>query len=144
MSAAQGGDQTAYSALLKNCVPIIKAVARRSGATMDCVDDVVQETLITLHRARHTYDPGRPFIAWLSVLAQRRAVDVLRRQGRSRTREVHAPIAYENYPTADQTPEQRLEDDHTGVGCERLTFLELDIRNGVDTGLDFCFAGFHR
>lgn len=111
MAAAQGGNQTAYSALLKNCVPIVKAVARRSGATMDCLDDVVQETLITLHGARHTYDPARPFIAWLSVLAQRRAIDVMRRQGRSRAREVHAPVAYESHPTADQPPDQRLEDE---------------------------------
>jgi RNA polymerase sigma-70 factor (ECF subfamily) len=78
---------------------------------MDCIDDVVQETLITLHQARHTYDPSRSFVAWLSVLAQRRAVDVLRRQGRSRVREVHAPVAYENYATTERTAEQRLEDE---------------------------------
>jgi RNA polymerase sigma-70 factor (ECF subfamily) len=111
MVAAQGGDRVAYAALLKSCVPLITVVARKAGASMDCVDDVVQETLITLHRARHTYDPARPFVAWLSVLAQRRAIDVLRRQGRNRTREVHAPIDYENYATTEQTAEQRLEDE---------------------------------
>ena len=110
MAAAQSGDRTAYAALLKTCIPLISAVARRTGASMDCVDDVVQETLITLHGARHTYDPARSFVAWLSTLAQRRAVDVLRRQGRSRTREIHAPIAYDNYATPEQSPEQRLEE----------------------------------
>ncbi len=111
MVAAQGGDGAAYATLLKGCIPLIAAVARRNGATMDCIDDVVQETLVTLHRARHTYDPTRPFAAWLSVLAQRRAVDVLRRQGRSRTREVHAPISYENYATPEQSADQYLEDE---------------------------------
>jgi RNA polymerase sigma-70 factor (ECF subfamily) len=110
MVAAQGGDRRAYAVLLRNCIPVIKAVARNTGTPRDYVDDVVQETLMTLHSARHTYDPGRPFMAWLCVLARRRAIDVLRRHGRNRTREVHAPLVYENYPDAARNPEELLYD----------------------------------
>ena len=67
-------------------------------------DDVVQETLLTVHRARHTYDPSRPFRAWLRTIAERRAIDLLRRQGRQRSREVHDEIAYETHPAAAQAP----------------------------------------
>ena len=81
MAAAQAGERPAYNALLRQCIPIIRAVARRTGAPGDCLDDIVQETLMTVHHARYTYDPRRPFIAWVSALARRRSIDVLRRCG---------------------------------------------------------------
>jgi RNA polymerase sigma factor (sigma-70 family) len=98
MVAAQAGDRSAYESLLRDCIPFIKRVARRQGVAPDRIDDVVQETLLTVHRARQTYDPGRSFTAWLRTIAQRRAIDGLRRHGRTDMREIHAPLAYENYP----------------------------------------------
>ncbi len=97
MAAAQRGDAPAYQALLRECVPVIAAAARRQGVAADRVDDVVQEVLITIHRARATYDPERPFLPWLRAIAQRRAIDSLRRHGRQAVREVHDPIAYEGH-----------------------------------------------
>jgi RNA polymerase sigma factor (sigma-70 family) len=97
MAAAQAGDQAAYGALLRDCVAVIEKVARRQGVPADRIDDVVQETLLTVHRARQTYDPCRSFTAWLAVLAERRAVDVMRKAGRQAMREVHSPLAYERH-----------------------------------------------
>jgi RNA polymerase sigma factor (sigma-70 family) len=102
MAAAQAGDQAAYGALLRDCVGAIEMVARRQGVPPDRVDDVVQDTLLTIHRARQTYDPARSFTAWLSVLAERRAIDLMRKTGRQAVREVHAPLAYERH--SDETP----------------------------------------
>ena len=103
MVAAQAGDRSAYETLLRDCVPFIKRVARGQGIRPDMIDDVVQETLLTIHQARQTYDPNRSFTAWLRTIAQRRSVDGLRRAGRTGTREVYAPHAYENHsdPTGD-------------------------------------------
>jgi RNA polymerase sigma factor (sigma-70 family) len=98
MAAAQAGDRSAYERLLRDCIPFIEMVARRQGVPIDRVDDVVQETLLSIHRARRTYDPSRSFTAWLRTIAQRRAIDGLRRHGRTETREIHAPLAYESYP----------------------------------------------
>jgi RNA polymerase sigma factor (sigma-70 family) len=97
MAAAQAGDQAAYEALLRDCVGVIERIARRQGVPADRIDDVVQDTLLTIHRARQTYDPARSFTAWLAVLAERRAVDLLRKTGRNAVREVHAPLAYERH-----------------------------------------------
>jgi RNA polymerase sigma factor (sigma-70 family) len=97
MAAAQRGDRVAYETLLRDCVPFIAGIARRRGVSSDRSDDVVQETLLTIHRARATYDPGRSFDAWLRVIAERRAVDVLRQSHRHGAREVHAPLAYEGH-----------------------------------------------
>src|SRR6185437_7979554 len=54
MAAAQAGDGTAYRTLLHSCIPVIKAIARRRGVEPDRIDDVVQEVLLTIHRARNT------------------------------------------------------------------------------------------
>jgi len=105
MVAAQAGDRAAYEALLRDCIPFIKRVARSQGVRPDLMDDVVQETLFTVHRARQTYDPNRSFTAWLRIIAERRAIDGLRRGGRTRTREIHAPLAYENHSDPDSDPE---------------------------------------
>jgi RNA polymerase sigma-70 factor (ECF subfamily) len=55
----------------------------------DALDDVVQETLLTVHRVRHTYDPARSYDAWLAAIAGRRAIDMLRSHGRRQRRETH-------------------------------------------------------
>jgi RNA polymerase sigma factor (sigma-70 family) len=101
MAAAQGGDRAAYEKLLRACVPFIQSLARRKGVPADRGDDVVQDVLLTIHRARATYDPRRSFDAWLRVIVERRAIDALRRTGRHGAREVHAPLAYEGH--ADET-----------------------------------------
>jgi DNA-directed RNA polymerase specialized sigma24 family protein len=74
MAKAQAGDGIAYQALLRDCIPIIKSIARRRGVSADRIDDVVQDVLLTIHRARQTYDPSRSFTAWLAVIADRRAI----------------------------------------------------------------------
>ena len=97
MAAAQAGDRGAYEALLRDCVSFIAGLARRRGVPSDRIDDVVQEALLTLHRARATYDPRRSFDAWLRVIVERRAIDVLRQINRQGAREVNAPLAYESH-----------------------------------------------
>jgi RNA polymerase sigma factor (sigma-70 family) len=114
MVAAQAGDRAAYEALLRDCIPFIQRVARGQGVPSDFVDDVVQETLLTIHQARHTYDPSRSFTAWLRTIAQRRAIDGLRRGGRTRKREIHAPLAYESQSDPNGDPEEAaIQIDHT-------------------------------
>jgi len=100
MAAAQAGDKAAYGRLLRECTPLIRRVVHR-GMQPDRVDDVVQDVLLTIHRARRTYDPTRSFSAWVVTIAQRRAIDLLRHRGRHDRREIHAPIEYENYAGVD-------------------------------------------
>lgn len=111
MAAAQKGDRAAYEVLLKESVPHIRRIVRRSGVRSDNVEDVVQEVLLTIHRARQTFDPSRSFMAWLSAIAQRRAIDSLRQQGRKDRRETSDPLRYEAYPDQDTTPEQAWEEE---------------------------------
>ena len=101
MAAAQAGDRLAYEKVLADSIALIRSTARRQGVDPGQVDDVVQETLITLHRVRHTYDPARSYDAWLSAIASHRAIDVLRSRGRHDARELHDAFVLDNQPHPD-------------------------------------------
>ena len=107
MMAAQAGDRSAYECLVRESIPFVKMVARKQGVSADLIDDVVQETLLTVHRIRWSYDSARPFMAWLRTIAQRRAIDVMRSRGRTSLREVYEPLAFENHSDPAGTPEDQ-------------------------------------
>lgn len=83
MARAQAGDKEAYNQLLKAMVPAIRVFVRKKIADEVLVEDVIQETLLAIHRVRHTYDPRRPLLPWVAAIASARAVDALRQRGRS-------------------------------------------------------------
>ena len=88
MQRAQSGDAEAYRALLEELTELLKAFLRRWASEPHEIDDLCQETLMTVHRARHTYDPARPLEPWLFAIARSVAVDHWRRHGRRRANEV--------------------------------------------------------
>lgn len=100
MAAAQDGDRVAYARLLKALVPVIRVVARRKISDPSLVEDVVQDTLLAIHRVRHTYDPCRPLLPWVTAIASARAIDVLRKERRKRRREVSDPEGFLAQPDA--------------------------------------------
>jgi RNA polymerase sigma-70 factor (ECF subfamily) len=90
MAAAQDGDAKSYARLLAEIVPLLRQAARRRWPSAQAADieDVVQETLKSLHAVRHTYDPSRPFAPWLYAILRHRALDAMRRRSRGAGREV--------------------------------------------------------
>ncbi len=78
MRLAQQGDKKAYAALFRAITPLLKAFISRRLAAAD-VDDVVQEILMSIHRASHTYDTARPFKVWMFTIARYRLNDHLRK-----------------------------------------------------------------
>ncbi len=87
MVAAQAGDARAYDLLLRDCLPLLRGIARRRIADPHEAEDAVQDTLLTVHRMLATYDPSRPLRPWLIAITERRCVDRLRRRGRGAGRE---------------------------------------------------------
>ena len=89
MGAAQGGDRDSYALLLREIIPVLYRVTRNRCpmARPDQLEDVVQETLQSLHAARHTYDPSRPFLPWVLAIARFRLADEQRKWVRSAQRE---------------------------------------------------------
>ena len=87
MRSAQAGDEIRYAELLVLLTSASERYVRRKYGSVAWVDDVVQETLWTVHRARHTYDPRRPFAPWFYAIVSTRLVDVWRREHRVAKRE---------------------------------------------------------
>lgn len=75
MARAQSGDARAYDTLLRECLPLLRAICRQRLQNPAEIEDAVQDTLLTLHRVRATYDPARPFRPWIAAIAERRALD---------------------------------------------------------------------
>lgn len=82
MARAQAGDSHAYRSLLSAILPYLRARALVRLGSAEEAEDAVQDALLTIHEARPTYDPARPFGPWLVTIADRRITDRLRRRER--------------------------------------------------------------
>jgi RNA polymerase sigma-70 factor (ECF subfamily) len=72
------GDAESYRALLKSCAALLRPYVAKRLFRASASEDVVQEILLSLHKARHTYDGARPFLPWLYAIANFRISDYLR------------------------------------------------------------------
>lgn len=80
MSRAQQGVESDYRQLLTELSRVIKYYLLSRIGQQHFVDDCVQESLIAIHQARHSYDPRRRFRPWLFAIVRHKAIDTLRRQ----------------------------------------------------------------
>jgi RNA polymerase sigma-70 factor (ECF subfamily) len=85
---AQQGDATAYAELLTMLAAVAVQYTRNRLGDVPWLDDVAQETLLTVHAARRTYDSSRPFAPWFYAILSSRFIDVLRKERRLRAREI--------------------------------------------------------
>lgn len=79
MARAQAGDNVAYNQLLQELGRVLENYLRRHFGALLMLEDCVQECLLAIHRARHTYDPCRPFRPWMFTIARHKTIDLLRR-----------------------------------------------------------------
>ncbi len=83
LARGQRGDQAAYESFLRESSVVLRAfLARRMTSASDRTEDVLQETLLTLHRARHSFLPGRPVGPWLYAICEHRIAEFYRRYRR--------------------------------------------------------------
>src|SRR3546814_20734998 len=77
MRSAQKGDKAAYARLLGEVSPLLRQVVQRRYYFLQPpdIEDIVQEILLSLHIARATSDPQRPFLPWLMAIARNSMAD---------------------------------------------------------------------
>ncbi len=88
------GDSAAYTDFLKQ----ISVVLRRflsSRMPLDLVEDVVQDTLVAIHKARHTYRSENPVGPWAYTICRHRMIDFMRKYRRIQNRETPIPEGFE-------------------------------------------------
>jgi len=79
MKQAIAGDGRAYAALLRETTRLLRPyLSKRLNQQAD-VEDVLQEILISIHKARHTYDGERAYAPWMYAIANFRLKDRLRK-----------------------------------------------------------------
>ena len=88
MVRMQEGDQAAYHQLLEEVGPILYHFVKKRVFRRDFVEDVYQEVLLTFHKARHSYEPGRPLGPWLFTVARNSLLTALARNRKFVEREV--------------------------------------------------------
>jgi RNA polymerase sigma-70 factor (ECF subfamily) len=81
MRRANAGDAEAYRELLQEIGGVLEQYLRRRFGDSDFVEDCVQECLLSIHRARASYDPSRSFRSWMFTIARHKALATLRRRG---------------------------------------------------------------
>ena len=76
---AQKGDTAAYERFLTEAAATLRRyIAKRVEYGM--VEDVLQDTLMTVHRVRHTHLPGRPVGPWIYAVCNNRIADFYRKK----------------------------------------------------------------
>jgi len=96
MAAAQQGNGGAYRRLLMELNEWLTGFyARRLPGP--AIEDAVQDTLISIHEKRHTYDPQRPFKPWAAAIARYKWIDRLRAMRRQATEPLPEDIAVDDH-----------------------------------------------
>lgn len=82
MVAGLAGSAPAHRLLLEAAAKRLRRYfAGRLGTDCADLEDLVQETLVAMHRRRASYDPALPFTSWLHAIARYKLIDHLRRRG---------------------------------------------------------------
>jgi len=87
MSQYQRADQAATTALIRQVSPLLLRFFSSQFGSRPDAEDLVQDTWLQIHRARHTYRPGEPVLPWIYAIARHVRVDGYRRTQRIRSRE---------------------------------------------------------
>jgi RNA polymerase sigma-70 factor (ECF subfamily) len=78
MRQSLNGDQRAYADLLRETVRFLRPFLSKRLSFDSEIEDLLQEILISIHKARHTYDGQRPYKPWAYAIAKFRLQDFLR------------------------------------------------------------------
>ena len=70
MRAYQGGRLEAFDDLYAALAPPLGRYLRSHARDAAKADDLLQDTFLQIHRARHTYDPAFPVLPWAMAIAR--------------------------------------------------------------------------
>lgn len=123
MRRAQDGDRRAYETLLIEVIALVRGFARSRLRHVDWLEDVAQETLLSIHRDRHTYDPARPFLPWMYAIARHRLLDFVAKQRRRGENEVPGEEGWEQMAS-----EHTIVERGTAAGFLRQALALLSVK----------------
>ncbi len=100
LTAAQAGDEGAFSVLWRDINPVLVRYLRMIAP--EAAEDIAAETWMSVVRGLHRFEGGEAaWRAWLFTTARRRAVDA----GRARQRRPESPVADAGAQDAEPAPD---------------------------------------
>ncbi len=117
MIAVQAGPAPAYEKLFGELLPYLRRFVQRRLLDAAAAEDVVQNILISIHRARGTYRAERSFTPWLHAIARNAIIDQARQQARRSRREVSLEADGVAEPSSEpvEPPSRRLSPELEGA-----------------------------
>jgi RNA polymerase sigma-70 factor, ECF subfamily len=82
MARYANGDDAAFAEVYDALAPRLFGFVVRQTRDTSKAEDVVQQTLLQMHRARGRFEPGAPVLPWAFAIARRLVIDQHRRRGR--------------------------------------------------------------
>lgn len=99
MTAAQAGDSDAYEQLLRELNRWLRSFYARK-LPGPAAEDATQDALLAIHNKRHSYQPSRPFGAWVTAIARYKWIDRIRDASRFAALSLDDEIAIEDHGEA--------------------------------------------
>jgi RNA polymerase sigma-70 factor (ECF subfamily) len=109
MEAYQQADADAVTELVRMASPPLLRYFLGHTRSMALAEDLLQDTWLRVHRARHTYRPGLRVLPWLFAIAEHTRIDGYRKWARTRQREVAVDQLPELSPPAQAPASAHLD-----------------------------------
>jgi RNA polymerase sigma-70 factor (ECF subfamily) len=114
MAGYQLGDREAATALIDRVSPQLYRFFMAQVMSRRFADDLLQQTWLRVHEARHTYRPTEPVLPWIYAIARHVRVDSFRKARRLESRELQVDVLPETAMRAAVSPA------HKGPDLEAL------------------------
>jgi RNA polymerase sigma-70 factor (ECF subfamily) len=114
MAGYQLGDREAATALIDRVSPQLYRFFMAQVMSRKFADDLLQQTWLRVHEARHTYRPTEPVLPWIYAIARHVRVDSFRKARRLESRELQVDVLPETAMRATASPS------HKGPDLEAL------------------------
>jgi len=126
MLAYAGGEQAAFRELFARLAPLLLRIAQRQLGRAADAQDVLQQTFLQLHRARHDFDARAKLRPWVITIAMNLGRDMLRRRTRWGETEVDETVLAA--PAPAQGEAERAETSaHVRAALSRLPAAQREV-----------------
>ncbi len=84
MIQAQQGNAAAYDTLLNQLYLRLKTYMSQRIFNLNEIEDIIQDVLLSVHNARHSYRPEHPFEPWFYAIARYKFADYIKSQTKTK------------------------------------------------------------
>lgn len=92
---AQEGNNSAYNEFLEELTKELRPFLQKRIQNPEHTEDVLQDVLIAIHMARHSYRPEASLAPWIYAIATHRMLDYFRRFRRQEKRETSMSLDFD-------------------------------------------------